>query len=77
MAMQPTIARQNGRGIWLCNSLLATASQISSKEATEHAAHSTARSAVLVPISQGTEVTNSNGVCSLSIFHSYCVEIST
>ncbi len=30
MAMQPAIARQNGRGIWLYNPLLATASQISS-----------------------------------------------
>ncbi len=57
MAMQPAIARQNGRAVWLYNPLLATASQISSKEATEHAAHSTARNAVLVPISQGTEVT--------------------
>ncbi len=57
MAMQPAIARQNGRGVWLYNPLLATASQISSKEATGHAAHSTARNAVLVPISQGTEVT--------------------
>ncbi len=57
MAMQPTIARQNGRDVWLYNPLLATASQISSKEATERAAHSTARNAVLVPISQGTEVT--------------------
>ncbi len=32
------------------------AAQISSKEATERAAHSMARNAVLVPISQGTEV---------------------
>ncbi len=30
--------------------------------------------AVLVPISPGTEVTNSNWVCSLLIFHSYCVD---
>ncbi len=30
MAMQPTIARQNGRGVWLNNQLPATASQISS-----------------------------------------------
>ncbi len=57
MAMQPTIACQNERGIWLYNPLLATASQISSKEATERAAHSTARNAVLIPISQETEVT--------------------
>ncbi len=56
MAMQPAIARQNGRGIWLYNPLTATASQIFSKEATERAAHSMARNAVLVPISQGTEV---------------------
>ncbi len=55
--MQPAIARQNGRGVWLYNPLLATASQISSKEATERVAHSTARNTVLVPISQGTEVT--------------------
>ncbi len=40
-----------GRGVWLYNQLPATASQISLKEATEHAAHSTARNAVLVPIS--------------------------
>ncbi len=57
MAMQPAIARKNGRGVWLFNQLPATASQISSKEATEHAAHSTARNAVLVPMSQGTDVT--------------------
>ncbi len=57
MAMQPAIARQNGSGVWLYNQLPATASQISSKEATERAAHSTARNAVLVHISQGTEVT--------------------
>ncbi len=44
-------------GIWLYNQLLATASQISFKEATERAAHSTARNAVLILISQGTEVT--------------------
>ncbi len=44
-------------GVWLYNQLAATASQISSKEATERAAHSTARNAVLIPISQGTEVT--------------------
>ncbi len=37
--------------------LPATTSQISSKEATECAAHSMARNAVLVLISQGTEVT--------------------
>ncbi len=30
MAMQPAIARQNGRGVWLYNLLPATASQISS-----------------------------------------------
>ncbi len=57
MAMQPAIARQNGSGVWLYNQLPATASQISSKEATERAAYSTARNAVLVHISQGTEVT--------------------
>ncbi len=57
MAMQPAIACQNGRGVWLYNPLPDTASQISSKEAAEHAAHSTARNAVLIPISQGTEVT--------------------
>ncbi len=57
MAMQPAIARQNGRGVWLYNQLSATTSQISSKEATKCAAHSMARNAVLVPISQGTEVT--------------------
>ncbi len=51
------IARQNGTGVWLYNQLPATASQISSKEATERAAHSKARNTVLVPISQGTEVT--------------------
>ncbi len=56
MAMQPAIARQNGRDVWLYNRLPATASQISSKEATERAAHSMASNAVLVPISQGTEV---------------------
>ncbi len=56
LAMQPDIARQNGSGVWLYNQLPATASQISSKEATERAAHSTARNAVLVPISQGIEV---------------------
>ncbi len=55
--MLPARARQNGRGNWLYNPLPATASQISSKEATERAAHSTARNTVLVPISQGTEVT--------------------
>ncbi len=49
MAMQPAIARQNARGVWLYNPLLTTATQISSKEATERAAHSTARNAVLVP----------------------------
>ncbi len=38
-----------GRGVWLYNQLPATASQISSKEATEHAAHSTSRNAVLGP----------------------------
>ncbi len=32
MAMQPAIARQNGRGVWLNNQLPATASQISSLE---------------------------------------------
>ncbi len=57
MAMQPAIARQNGRGVWLYNQLPATASQISSKEATERAAHSMARNTVLVSKSQGTEVT--------------------
>ncbi len=57
MAVQPATARQNGRGVWLYKQLPATASQISSKEATERAAHSTARNAVLVPISQETEVT--------------------
>ncbi len=59
MAMQSAIVRQNGRGVWLYNQLPATASQISSKEATERAAHSMARNAVLVfsSISQGTEVT--------------------
>ncbi len=31
-AMQPTIARQNGRGVWLYNSPPATASQISSRQ---------------------------------------------
>ncbi len=30
MAMQPAIARQNGKGAWLYNELLATASHISS-----------------------------------------------
>ncbi len=30
MAMQPAIARQNGRGVWLYNPLPATTSQISS-----------------------------------------------
>ncbi len=30
MAMQPAIARQNGRGIWLYNSPPATTSQLSS-----------------------------------------------
>ncbi len=34
MAMQPAIARQNGRGVWLYNQLPATASQISLKEVT-------------------------------------------
>ncbi len=51
MAMQAAIARQNGRGVWQYNQLPATASQIYSKEATERAAHSTARNAVLIPIS--------------------------
>ncbi len=50
MAMQPAIARQNRRGVWLYNPLPATASQISSKEATERAAHSKRST-------QGTEVT--------------------
>ncbi len=44
-------------GVWLYNQLPATASQISSKEATKRAANNTARNAVLVPISQGAEVT--------------------
>ncbi len=57
MAMQPAIARQNGRGVWLYNQLPATASQIFSEEATERTAHSMARNVVLVPISQGTEAT--------------------
>ncbi len=57
IAMQPDLARQNGRGVWLYNPPPATASQISSKEATKHAAYSMARNAALVPISQGTEVT--------------------
>ncbi len=35
MAIQPAIARQNVRGVWLYNQLPATASQISLKEATE------------------------------------------
>ncbi len=74
MAMQPAIARQNRRGVWLYNQLPATASQISLKEATECAAHSTARNAVLVPISQGTEVMMVTEYVSLSIFLSYCVE---
>ncbi len=56
MALQPAIARQNARGVWLFNQT-ATASQISSKEATERAAHSTARNVVFVPTSLGTEVT--------------------
>ncbi len=38
------------------------------------AAHSTARNAVFVPISQGTEVTIVTEYISLSIFHSYCIE---
>ncbi len=57
MAMQPAKVCQNGRGVWLHNPLPDTASQISSKEAAKRAAHSTARNAVLVIISQGTEVT--------------------
>ncbi len=56
MAMQPAMAHQNGSGVWLYNPLPATASQISSMEATERAAHSTARNTVLVPISQETKV---------------------
>ncbi len=44
-------------GVWLYNQLPDTASQISSKKATERAAHSSARNTVLIPISQGTEVT--------------------
>ncbi len=56
MAMQPAMAHQNGSGVWLYNPLPATASQISSKEATERAAHSTARNTVLVPIFQETKV---------------------
>ncbi len=51
MAMQPAIARQNGRGVWLYNSPPATVSQISSKEATEHAVHSTARNSTRSHIS--------------------------
>ncbi len=50
-------ACQNGWGVWLYNQLPANASLIFSKEATERAAHSTARNEVLVPISQVTEVT--------------------
>ncbi len=50
------VTRQNGRGVWLYNQLPATASQISLKETTNRAAHSTARNAILVPISQGTEI---------------------
>ncbi len=44
-------------GRLLYNQLPATASRISSKEATVCADHSMARNAVLIPISQGTEVT--------------------
>ncbi len=57
MAMQPAIAHQNGRGVWLYNSPPATASQISSKEATKRAVHRMARNTVLIPISQGNKVT--------------------
>ncbi len=56
MAIQPAIACQNGRGGWLYNSPPASASQISSKEATEHAVYSTARNSTRSHIS-GTEVT--------------------
>ncbi len=69
MAMQPTIARQNGRDVWLYNLPPATASQISSKEATERAVHSTARNSTRSHIS-GNRGVESNRVRSLLIFHS-------
>ncbi len=73
MAMQPAIACQNGRGVWLYNPLPATASQISSKEATEHAEGQECSTRSHISGNQGYD---SNQVRSLSIFHSYCVEIS-
>ncbi len=57
--------------IWLYNSPPATASQISLKEATEHAVHSMARNSTRSHIS-GNRGYESNRVCFLSIFHSYC-----
>ncbi len=71
MAMQPAIARQNGRGVWLYNSPPATASQICSKEATKRAVHSTDRNSTRSHIS-GSRGYESNQVCSLLIFYSYC-----
>ncbi len=71
MAMQPTIARQNGRGLWLY-SYIASLPQLRflRRKGLRRAAHCKARNTVLVPISQGTEVTI---VRSLLIFHSYWV----
>ncbi len=71
MAMQPAIARQNGRGVWLYNSPPATASQICSKEATKRAVHSTDRNSTRSHIS-GSRGYESNQVRSLLIFYSYC-----
>ncbi len=59
------------RGVWLYNLPPATASQISSKEATKRAVHSTARNSTRSHIS-GNRGYESNKVRSLSIFHSYC-----
>ncbi len=66
----PATARQNGRGVWLYNSPPGTAFQISSKEATERAVHSTARNSTRSHISG--EYSLLIFPYSLSIFHSYC-----
>ncbi len=65
--MQPAIAHQNGRGVWLYNSLPATVYQISSKEAAERAVHSTARNSTRSHIS-GNRGYESNRVRSLRYF---------
>ncbi len=63
MAMQPTIAHQNIASGYI-STRFAAAYQISSKEAT----HSMARNAVLIPISQGNEVTIVTGYITFRYF---------